>query len=375
MNYLNMKCFLFNQYLKVVRLLASLILVFFSCLVQSSEVAEIQASKIALDSREHFNSRSIYVELGNKSFVFFHKIHGFHYKKMSIRVSELPISGQPPMQSKAISTIESLPNNTFTSLSGLTSVDGEQWLYFTVSAELKTGSATIMKGRLQPNAELTDITKVAINDGLRGLSWPYIYYDNGLYYLVYRKNKCCGLGLAVSDNGIDFETRDTLNKTGFMPAINQFASGSLIYTYQRSFNTGELKPNGKMRRVIKSRYKISHDKGQSWQTEQIMSSAVHSVHDAVPFLRKDGNIDLYYSHGFNREPGHWSLWRRCVSPAGKLGKEYLIADQSIGHVAKPNIFRRGDGSIAVLFIEQGENILNGPIQYFSVLQNDAACDL
>lgn len=51
--------------------------------------------------------------------------------------------------------------------------------------------------------------------------------------------------------------------------------------------------------------------GESWGKEHIASASVFEIHDAFPYHRKDGGIDLYYSHGLNRTKNQLSLWRRC----------------------------------------------------------------
>lgn len=348
----------------------------------NAEVTEILQSKIALDDRNSFNSKSIYFELNDKAFVIFEDINDYDSSKIGLVVAPIDISINHQDTKNKENKTQSIPlifedkisNKNYQSLTGIVQTKGENWLYFTVSEGFRS-DAKIMKGRLTHELKVEDITIINIDTKLAGRSWPEINYISEKYYLVYRKAKCCGLSYAMSDDGINFSEIDSLGNTGAMPAINHFSDGKILYNYQRPYPTDKFTSKGKVRYVTKSRFKISDNDGLSWGPENIVTDTSYEVHDAFPFQREDGNIDMYYSHGLNRKGPYWSLWRRCVNSDGKLGKEQMLTNELIGDTTKPNAFRRNDGTIALLFIEQGENIKNGSIQYFSMLKKDAICQI
>lgn len=347
---------------------------------QNTEVIEIQKSKVALDDRSTFNASSTYFELNNKEFVIFESINDFDFSKVSLAIAPVDLSIAPQStvkqirktQSSTLKLGDAINKKNYLSLTGLVQTNDTNWLYFTASEGFRS-DARIMRARLSGNAKIEDVAPINLDSSIIGKSWPKVHYFSGKYYLVYRKAKCCGLGFAMSEDGINFSEIDKLGNSGSMPSINHFRDGKALYNYQRSYPTDKFTSKGKIKYVLKSRFKISDNDGLSWGQESIVTDTSFEVHDAFPFQRKDGNIDIYYSHGLNRKPPYWSLWRRCVNSDGKLGKEQLLANELIGDVTKPNVFRRDDGTIALLFVEQGEDIKNGSIQYLSFLKKDSVC--
>jgi hypothetical protein len=349
---------------------------------ENTEVTEVQESKVALDNRDNFNARSIYFELNNKAFVIFETIKDFDFSKVSLAIAFIDLSIPPQETIEKERKIQSYPlkfedkfsGNSFTSLTGLVQTNDTSWLYITISEGFE-GEAKILRAKLSGSSKIEELATINLDFSVVGGSWPSVHFFSGKYYLVYGKAKCCGLGYAMSDDGINFFEIDSLEKSGAMPAISHFSDGKMLYNYQRPYPTDTFNNKGNMEYVFKSRYKISDNDGLSWGHESIVTNSSLEVHDAFPFQRKDGNIDIYYSHGLNRKKTYWSLWRRCITSDGKLGKEQLLANELIGDITKPNVFRRSDGTIALLFVEQGENIKNGSVQYFSILQNDSVCQV
>lgn len=350
--------------------------------IKNTEVIEIQKSKVALDDRKSFNASSIYFELNNSAFVIFETVNDFDFSKVSLAIAPIDLSinhratvqKEREIQNSPLKLEGETSKNNYLSLTGLVQTNDENWLYFTVSDGFQ-GYARIMRARLSGNMKIENVATISLDFSITGGSWPKVNYASGKYYLVYRKARCCGLGYAMSKDGINFSEIDNFENSGSMPSINHFSDGKVLYNYQRPYPTDEFTSKGKIKYVFKSRFKISDNDGLSWGQESIVTDTSFEVHDAFPFQREDGNIDIYYSHGLNRKKPYWSLWRRCVNSDGKLGKEQLLANELIGDVTKPNVFRRSDGTIALLFVEQGINIKTGSIQYISFLKKDSICQI
>ncbi|WP_286272321.1 hypothetical protein [Thalassotalea hakodatensis] len=325
---------------------------------------------IQLDTRDKFNSTSIYAEVAGKEFVIFESISDFNFSSIALNIVEISHladgSSTPPIV-KELSV-----NNKYNSLAGVVTSNKDTWIYY-VSANSYHDKANLMKGRLTKDGYLSDISKVNLDFNIKGGSGFRVQYFNNQFIAAYRQAKCCNLGFAKSINGDNFKQIDSVNFTGAMPQVEYFSNGNILYSYQRAFPTDELKQNGKPIYTIKSRYRISKDNGESWEDEHVASDSVFEIHDAFPYQRVDGGIDLYYSHGLNRNKNQLSLWRRCINENGKLGAEELVIGKKLGNIAKPNVYRGKNNALYVLFIEQGKNIKNGAIQYFASLENEARC--
>jgi len=333
---------------------------------------QIKRTMIQLDERDKFNSRALFVDVNQKPLVLFESISDYSFRNIAISVAH--INNQTIHDDGEVAT-HMIPKSTrYNTLTGIISTLEHHQLYYTVSDGFKK-PAQLMRATLNEHGELHNATKTSLNTPLSGMSFPKVHYSDGRYYLAFRKQQCCGLGFAVSDDGLTFTLKDTLSITGSMPAAESFSDNTLIYTYQSPYPTDIKTSKGKVKYVMKSRFKLSHDQSMHWSTDIPVSHSTFEIHDAVAFKRLDGNIDIYYSHDLNRKQDQLSLWRRCVSPSGQLGKEELVADERIGNIAKPNPFRMKSGAIALQFIDQGSDNKQGSIQYSSIIKHDAVCNL
>jgi len=337
---------------------------------QTNSTQGVISSYIELDTRKNFNARSTYVGINGKEFVVFESISDYNFKSISLKIVELNISKDYKI--KSLPSKELSMEKNYNRLAGVVKLKGSVWLYYTISNS-HGSKANLMKARLTSAGLLKDITKVNFDAELKGSSNPHLNFSDNKYTIAYQNAKCCDLSFAISDDGISFKTIDSIGKTGAMPAISRFDNGALVYTYQRGYPTDKLRKNGKPIFVMKSRFIISKDNGNNWGDENIASDSFFEIHDAFPYRRKDGNIDIYYSHALHREDDNLSLWRRCVNNNGLVGKEELVFGKSIGNIAKPNLYARDDGSTALMFIEQGKDIKKGSIQYFSIIKQGADC--
>lgn len=336
----------------------------------NSEVSN--AKTLALDNRDRFNSRAINFHINQGEYVIYESISDFNFSKIDLTLSQIDtLSADTP---KVLKQRRLISAERYNSLVGHVEQDGKHWLYYLQSDSWQE-NAKLFRAQLTDRVNLAEPEQLVLPFKLSMMSNPSLLYRHGRYHLAFINSKCCQLNYSASDDGIHFNKESSLPVTGAMPEISVFNSGVLLYSYQRAFATSQLNKKGKPVFVMKSRYMLSFDQGKSWQHEQVVSNSITEVHDAFPMQRRDGNIDLYYSHSLNRQGHQLSLWRRCVNSKGEQGSEMLVADQRIGNIAKPNVYRRPDGKLTLLFSEQGEENKNGSIQQFTVLNGDAQCDL
>ncbi|REL25593.1 hypothetical protein DXX93_02865 [Thalassotalea euphylliae] len=353
-------------------LLKKVLFIFFctSCIAIAAQIPVISNTSqlVQFDTRDSYNFYSIYLEVDEIEVALYEQVEDINFDKIYIMMAtkqgdgtysqiKLKINGRAPAY------------NYFT-LVGYEQNNAKTWLYVSLSDGYKE-PATLFKARLSLDGNLNDLKKVEIEDYLVGGSWPRIRkLNNGSNAIAYRKAKCCDLGLLIGSDKASYKPQLAYKQKGAMPVIASFADSSMIYTYQRSFPTTNHK---KPKYVQKSRLKIYN--GENWWPELLVSEMVYEVHDAYPFERLDGKIDLYYSHSGQRNDGQLSLWRRCIDSYGNLGEEQLVVGKEIGNIAKAYPYRKVNGDIVLMFIEQGGDMNQGAIQFMGNLSSDAVCNL
>jgi hypothetical protein len=74
-----------------------------------------------------------------------------------------------------------------------------------------------------------------------------------------------------------------------------------------------------------------------------------NVHDAWPFSRVDGGVDLYYL-----SPGAkgYKIFRRAIASDGRMGSEQPLTNDEVGAVTQPHPHRLSDGSILLTFTRE-----------------------
>lgn len=330
------------------------------------------ATTVALDNRDRFNSRAINFHINQGEYVIYESISDFNFSKIDLTLSQIDtLSSDTPLLLKQRPLISA---EQYNSLVGYVEQEGKHWLYYLQSDSWRS-NAKLFRAQLTDTANLAEPEQLVLPFTLSIMSNPSLVYQQGRYHLAFINSTCCQINYSASEDGINFSKEVTLPVTGAMPEISVFNDGVLLFSYQRAFATSQLNKKGKPIFVMKSRYMLSFDQGKSWQHEQVVSNSIAEIHDAFPMQRRDGNIDLYYSHSLDRQGHQLSLWRRCVNSKGEQGTEMLVADQRIGNIAKPNVYRRPNGKLSLLFSEQGEEIKNGSIQQFAVLNDDVICNL
>lgn len=345
-------------------LLYCLLGISFSAMTNQPPSTITDRSYIQLDTRNSYNFHSIFLEKEDHEIILFEQVEDINFDKINIRFVQLPQDKNSSKQWLKING-QTVNSNYFT-LVGHEYIQDTPWLYVSIS-DGYNNEAKIFKGKLSLDANLTEIVEIKLSENITGGSWPrYKKLNDNASIISYRKAKCCNLGLVRSNDGIRYEIDNSFNQSGAMPIVGTFDNGKIIYNYQRNFPAKK-----KYTYVPKSRFMIFDD---NWQPEQLVSESIDEIHDAFPFTRLDGKVDMYYSHGFERVAEQLSLWRRCVSSDGSLGNEELVVGKEIGNIAKPYVYRKSNGKIALMFIEQGANLETGAIQYYVEIPNDATCD-
>lgn len=144
------------------------------------------------------------------------------------------------------------------------------------------------------------------------------------------------LKLSVSKNGVDFDESLDFG-IGAMGRVSEFYDGTFVYTYQ----------NGDPARMMD--YFKTRPNARKWTLDRPVSEQ-KDVHDAIPFQRRDGGIDLFYiaSGGGTR----YSVFRRALKPTGDLGPEQELTRKEDGSFMAPHPVRLGDGRIFLILTKE-----------------------
>ena len=218
------------------------------------------------------------------------------------------------------------------------------FLYFMGGSHAKS---TIHRARFDPSdGTFGGSTKLTLTDGYMGVAaWPKLaVIADGSVALGYNHYQNAAPTLALGD-GLHFGAPQTLG-AGVQGRPGAFAHGGLVYTYQ----------DGQLPDTVYVRF--SGD-GVAF-TEAVPLTSGPNPHDATPFARLDGDIDIYYSAtsalGF-------TIARRHVRANGTIAPEELVSDPTAGSFTQPHPVRLRDGSILLTFA----------VQVTSNVDTDTAC--
>ncbi len=330
-----------------------------------------------VESGENFYSRTVVVDIEERQFIIYHEIEDYNVSGSILKIREISQSSkkdEPEFSFKEAKVL--VQDAPFTVLVGVdTNTKNVPVIYFLSSTSARA-SGKLKRGSLDNMGNLTRIVEVDTKFPLVGRSFPFLHVSEFGTFLAYRSAKCCKLGIAKLVNENTFEETIDIRTTGSMTALASFGDlEQLIYTYQRSFPTSTLTQKGKPVFVRKSRFKTLEPNKSNWGNEIFISESVDEVHDAFPYIRLDGDIDFYYTHGLKREKGKWSLWRRCLRKNGLLGNEELVAGDEFVHITKPNLSRGRNGNSILTFSQYLGEIRNGSRLVFVELDNDADCSI
>jgi len=296
---------------------------------------------------------------------------GYEVEKSELKYIDLIINGKKILftDPKTIKNGQAEPIRTNASKVRIKGVD---WFYF-IEADNWKSKAIAYRANWN-DGELINKQKVNTSIPLSPSSNPIWYsLDNGDVALVNIVKECCRLFYSHSQDGITFNIGIDIKNTGFMPALASFPNHNLLYVFQKSFRTSKLKSNGKPNFVTKTHFKISNDKGNIWTKLTPISKNDITVHDAKPVKRNDENLDIYYAYP-RIGTSEMSLWRKCVTSDGVLGKEELVINHAFGNIAKPTPHRLKNGKLLLTFVEQGKVVLKGDHNlHAAIISSNATC--
>lgn len=233
------------------------------------------------------------------------------------------------------------------------SLDDVTYLYFMAgNAEHKS---THFYRSLYKKGVFEVIEKIRLDDGFAGiLAWPHPIAVSNLRIMLAYDNYRTANNLALSENGIDFKNIQRLG-TGQMGRVAAFKDGQLVYTWQTGHGSS-----------MTAWYRISRD-GILWSESTPITNKSTNVHDAMPFSRLDGGIDIYYIYTGS---SGYSIYRCSLSPDGKKGVEERVTSDSVGSVTQPHPHRLNDGRILLTFTREIVSQVDYDVAC-AVLENDS----
>jgi hypothetical protein len=171
------------------------------------------------------------------------------------------------------------------------------------------------------------------------LSWPrFIEAPVGLA-VAFRTRPESSASFAASFDGLSF-TEPIAVRPGeriAMPRTAFFRSGKAVYTYQTVSDDYWR---------YWSWWSISDD-WKTWRDPVLVTTNSQNVHDTAPFMRSDGDIDLYYIYSSLEPTDTFKLYRRCLTRQGVLGPEQLVT--AAGSPNKPNLERLAGGKVLLMY--------------------------
>lgn len=309
--------------------------------------------------------------------------HFYNYdmKAGELRYSQLKLTPTSILSSKPM-TLEFEDNKPVNFRTGVSSIkiNNVEWLYFVESDTTYFKPASLYRAQWGSNNKLVNRQLLSLPTTVAAGSAPKWYLlNNGKVALVYRSKPysgCCKLLFSLSNDGLNFDSPVEIGSGGAMPALAMFSSNELIYTFQTRFVSKIMSSKQQQKSGMRTHFRLSSNDGANWGDPIPITTRVEGVHDASPIQRRDGNVDVYYSSIDSQENDVFSLWRRCVSTAGKLGPEELVVDKKFGNIAKASLHRLSDGSLLLTFVEQGEVYSEGDHNlHVAKIPSDAKCGL
>jgi hypothetical protein len=206
------------------------------------------------------------------------------------------------------------------------------WLYF-MAGDAAQGRARLF--RTPPDAAVVE--PLDMEDDFAGMfAWPHPAALPGgrvaLAYDHYQVDARIALG-----DGLTFGEPFVLGP-GVLTRVAAAADGSLVATFQRG-------SGGRMTAF----FRRSTD-GVAWSEEAVVFDGSTNVHDAVPFRRLDGGVDIYYI-----APGLQGFTVRRRQLGDTLGPEEQVTGDSLAPATEPHPIRLADGSILLTFTRERVN--------------------
>jgi len=210
---------------------------------------------------------------------------------------------------------------------------GEAFLYF-MHGDASQKRTRLSRSRLQDGA-FEAPTDLVLADAFAGmLAWP-CPADRGdgvvLAYDHYRQSQHVAIG-----DGASFRPPARIGD-GVQSRVASMADGTLVATWQSGVESSM---------VVDVR--VSAD-GVTWSPSAPITERAN-VHDASPFRRADGGVDVYYISP-EGAPG-FRILRRAVRADASLGPEEIVSSAAAGALVQPHPHRLHDGTIGLVFAAQ-----------------------
>jgi hypothetical protein len=129
-----------------------------------------------------------------------------------------------------------------------------------------------------------------------------------------------------------------------MPRAAFFGNGTAVFAYQVYTESSDDWS-------LRSWWRLSTISGGhlAWTDPVLVTNNSVNVNDTAPFLRSDGDIDLYYVYSSQEPTDTFKLYRRCLTRRGVLGPEQQLT--TTGSPNKPNLARLPGGKVLLLFAD------------------------
>lgn len=209
----------------------------------------------------------------------------------------------------------------------------DTFLYF-MHGDAAKNRARIARARFSGGAFAASEDLVLADTFAGILAWPCATErgtDVALAYDHYTASQHVALG-----DGTSFGAATPFG-TGVQGRIATMTDGTIVGTWQ----------NGNAADMI-AFVRVSKD-GATWIPAVPLTTKTN-VHDASPFRRADGGVDVYYIS--TEAASHFRIWRRAVRADASLGPEELVSSESAGAFTQPHPHRLHDGSVGLVFARQ-----------------------
>lgn len=208
------------------------------------------------------------------------------------------------------------------------------YLYYVKSESLRKPGVFVRRRLLETG--LGPVEEISGAPSLSLLSFPRLHpLHEKRVALVFRDGESRGQ-IAFSEDGLLFAPAAVVVSEPVAAVdLGVFADGALAFVYQ----TARPEGIGKISWV-----QLSSD-GVAWSSPIQIAPEMLNVHDPYPFLRQDGDLDLYFSSTNEGLAGGFSLFRRRLAVTGELGAVERVSTRATGSLLYPRSLRLPTGAV------------------------------
>ncbi len=235
--------------------------------------------------------------------------------------------------------------------------NGQEYIYYVASEQFWGNHAQLMRIPSRQSAKAESVflpAKYGAHSLLR-----IINLSNQHVALTFRAGKS-ELFFARAKDGLHF-SKPVAVARGTMPAIAQFADGTILLSYQ----------NGLSINAMKGRIQISQDFGDSWSMAKTLPHD-GNIHDLYPAQRADGNIDLYYS--VEDVPKRMALYRICINAQMQFGTRERLLSANQVNAAKSAMFTTQQGRM-LTFSDQNSDLSKANLTLYPLHNDSPSCPI